>query len=121
MHKNAAKYSMMVLWLLIYFNRYLFIAPYEYESHNNKEINSVIEWVIQTVIGEGNDIDEDGDLQTDCNSVKEVGNNFYQEFSQNLDLLCLYSKNMEKTAFSNSENIPLNNFYTQIDHPPQVI
>jgi len=120
MQKIVVKYSIIFLLLTVYFNRGLFITPYEIENHGNKEINSIIEWVIELVTGEGNDIDEDGDLQSDCNSVKIVNFNFYQEFAQYFDLLNLYLISIEKHTFPNKENFYLKNFCTQIDHPPQV-
>ena len=104
---------------MIYINRGLFITPYEAENNGNKETNSVIEWLMQLVTGESNDIDEDGDSQSDCNSVKVVSYNYFQEFSQYSDLLRLYSKKLEKIIFPSKENIPQKNIYTQIDHPPQ--
>ena len=120
MQKTVVKYSIIFFLLLVYINRGFFIVPYEAENQSNKEVNSVIEWITQLVTGESNDIDEDGDLQSDCNSVKIVSANFYQEFSQYLDLLNLYPKNIEKNTFPYKENFYLKDFYTQIDHPPQV-
>ena len=119
--QNTVKYSIIFLLLVIYINRGVFITPYEIENHGNKEVNSIIEWVTQLVTGEDNGIDEDGDLQTDCNSVKVLCYSYYQEFAQYFDLLSLYSKSLEKTAFPNNENILQTGFYTQIDHPPQII
>jgi len=121
MQKAIVKHSTILLLLLIYINRGIFIAPYEAENNGNKEINSVIEWVTQLVTGESNDIDEDGDLHSDCNSVKTVSFNYYQEFAQHLELLKLHSAIIEKLAFSNKDNIFQKGFYTQIDHPPQTI
>ena len=119
MQKIVVKYSIIFLFLLVYINRGIFITSYEFENHGNKEINSLIEWITQLITGESNDIDEDGDLQSDCNSVKIVGFNYYQEFTQSLDFLSLYSKT-KKITFPKKENIPLNNLYSQIDHPPQI-
>jgi hypothetical protein len=120
MQRPVLKYSITFLLLLIYINRGLFITPYEIENTGNKEVNSVMEWVIQLVTGESNDIDEDGDLQSDCNSVKIVSHDFYQKFAQSLELLSLHEKNIEKIRFQTKENFYRNDFYTQIDHPPQV-
>jgi hypothetical protein len=107
--------------LLVYINRGFFVFSYEIENHGNKETNSVIEWVKQLITGESNNIDEDGDLQTDCNSVKIVNILFYQEFAQSLDFLNFPSKSMEKISFPTEENIYLKDIYTQIDHPPQFV
>jgi len=106
---------------MVYINRGFFITPCEIENNGNKETNSVMEWVNQLVTGESNDIDEDGDLQSDCSSVKVVSSIFYQEFAQHLDLLNMHSKSVEKFAFPREENLYLKDIYTQIDHPPQVI
>jgi len=119
--KTVVKYSIIFLFLLVYINRGLFITPYEFENQCNEEINSVIEWAIQLVTGVSNNIDEDGDSQSDCNSIKIISYNFYHEFTQHLELLSLYSKSMEKMVFPKKESIPQKSFYTQIDHPPQKI
>jgi hypothetical protein len=110
---------MVFLLLLVYINRGIFIVPYEVENRGNKEINSVVEWVIQLVTGEENDIDEDGDLPSDCNSVKTVSHDFYQQIAQELEPQHLHSKNIAKLAFPNKEDIPQQGFYGQIDHPPE--
>ena len=117
---KLAKYSIIVFMLLVYINRGFFISSYETENYGNKEVNSIFEWITQLITGECNDIDEDGDLQSDCNSVKIVNTTFYQEFAQYLGFMNLYSKNCEVQIFPNKENLYLKDFYTQIDHPPQV-
>ena len=119
MQKAVVKYSVIFFLLLVYINRGVFIAPYDFENHGNKETNSLIEWIMQLVTGESNDIDEDGDSQTDCNSVKTISCFYYQEFANCLDLLKSYSKKIEKNTFPNEGNIPQKDFFFQIDHPPQ--
>jgi len=121
MQKTIVRYSITFFFLLVYLNRGIFIAPNEIENNGNEELNSVIEWITQIVTGESNDIDEDGDMQSDCNSVNTITYVFYQEFSNNLDLLNSYSTNLEKISFPNEENIPQKDFYTQIDHPPETV
>ena len=121
MQKKFVKYSVMFLFLLVYINRGIFITPSEIENHSNKETNSVIEWITQLVTRKSNDIDEDGNSQTDCNSVKTITYFYYQELARYLDLLSSCSKETEKTTFPNEENIPQKEFYFQIDHPPQWI
>jgi hypothetical protein len=118
MQKTVVKYSIISFLLLVYINRGLFITPYEIENHGNNELNSVIEWITQLVTGESNDIDEDGDLQTDCNSVT-VNTGFCEDFAQHIDLLNLHSKYIGIIAYPKNENLYLKDFYTQIDHPPQ--
>ena len=110
-----------MLWLLVYINRGMFIAPYEVENYDNKELNSVAEWMSQLITGESNDIDEDGDGQTDCNSVKTVQHDFSQQMAKYFDLANLDCKNIEKSTFPSKDNFPSNDFYAKIDHPPQVI
>jgi len=121
MQKTVVKYSIIFLFLLVYINRGIFITPYEIENNGNKEVNSLIELLTQLIIGDSNDIDEDGDLQNDCNSVQTVSFNFYQEFAHYLDLLSSYSTNLGKIAFPNELNFLQKDFITQIDHPPQKI
>jgi hypothetical protein len=115
MQKTVAKYSIIFFLLFVYINRGFFIAPFEVENHGNSEVNSVIEWIAQLVTGESNDIDEDGDMQSDCSSVKI----FCEDFAQYIDLLNLHPKCVEKIACPHNENFYLKDFYTQIDHPPQ--
>ena len=121
MQNTVVKYSITFLFLLVYINRGIFITPYEFENHGNNEVNSLIELLTQLITGESNDIDEDGDLQNDCNSVQTVSFNFYQEFAHCLNLLSSHSANLEKIAFSNEVNFLQKDFITQIDHPPQKI
>jgi len=121
MQKTVVKYSIILFLLITYINRGIFITPYEIENHGNKELNSVIEWITQLVTGESNDIDEDGDLQSDCNSVNIVSFEYYKEIAQYLDLLGLYSKDLGKILFPDKDKLLLTDFYTQIDHPPQKI
>ena len=121
MRKTAVKYSILIFMLLIYINRGFFLVPFEIENHDNKEINSVIEWITHLVTGESNDMDEDGDLQSDCNSVKTVSISHYQEFTQYHELLNIPSAITGKHTFPDEENIRQRDFYFQIDHPPQMI
>jgi len=119
MQNTVVKYSIILFLLLTYINRGIFITPYEIENQGNKEINSIIELITQLVTGESNDIDEDGDLQSDCNSVNVATFYYYQEIAQYLDLLSLYSKDLGKILFSDKDKFLLTDFYSQIDHPPQ--
>jgi len=118
MQKPIVRHLMTIFLLLIYINRGFFISSaYEMESPNG-EINSVAELLIELITGESNDIDEDGDMQTDCNSV--TPHDFSQQFAQSIELANLFSKNINKFRFSNNENLPGNNYYGQIDQPPEV-
>ena len=112
---------MIAFLLLGYINRGLFITPYEIENHGSKETNSVIEWITQLITGESNDIDEDGDLPTDCNSAKIVQHDFLQQMAKYFELAILYSQDIEKIAFPRKEDFLLYDFHSKIDHPPQMI
>ena len=117
--KIVVKNLGIILCVLIYINRALFIsATYEVDNHENGETNSIVEWIIELVTGEGNDIDEDGDTNSNnaCSNIAQ--HDFSREFAQ-LELMNLFSKNVEKLVFSRNENVPLNSFLDQIDHPPE--
>jgi len=116
MYNTAVKYAIIFFFLLAYINRGIFITPYEMENQGGREINSVIEWIQQLATGESNDVDEDGDLQTDCNSTY----NFVHDFQQQLTLINLFSKEIKKNRFPDKENFFLNDFRSQLDKPPEV-
>jgi hypothetical protein len=121
MQKAVVKYSMIILLLMIYINRGLFVAAaYETESQDGREVNSVIEWVIQLITGEDNGIDEDGDNHSNCNFVQIVQPDFSQQISQNFELANLHFRNIE-FIFPRKEDILQNDFYSQIDQPPEII
>ena len=117
MQNAVVKYSIIFLLLLLYLNRGVFVVPYEVENHSNKEINSVVEWVLQLVTEESNDIDEDGDLQTDCSFTPVFIHEFPPQFTQ----LNLFPKEVKKTVFPYKDNFFLNDFYSQIEKPPETI
>ena len=121
MQKTAVKYSITFLFLLVYINRAVFVTPYEIENHENKEINSVIEWVVEVITGEGNDIDEDGDMHTDCSCVGGTHHDFSQQLAQRIELANLFSKNIKQSIIPNKENLPVENFFSKIEQPPEVI
>jgi len=121
MQKTVVKYLMVILLLLVYINRGLFVSPYEIENQGGKEINSVIELLVAVITGEENNIDEDGDLQTHCNSVSIVHHDFIQQFAQSLELANLFSKDIAKNRFPNKENFLTQDFCSQIDQPPEIV
>ena len=116
MQKTVVKYSIIFLLLLVYINRGLFIVPYEAVNQSNKEVNSVIEWITQLVTGESNGIDEDGDMQTDFSFTHIILHDFSLQFVQ----MAVFSKDIKKIEHPYKENFLSNDFYPQIDHPPQV-
>jgi hypothetical protein len=109
-----------IFLLLMYINRGFFIFGATEVENANGEINSVLEYIMALVTGESNDIDEDGDMQTDCQGSGIAHFDFSQQLAQNIELTNLFSKNIEKSGFSNEENLPANNYYRQIDQPPEV-
>ena len=102
----------------MYTNRAFFVsAAYEMESRRGGEINSVVEWLIQWATGQSNDIDEDGDIQTNGGFAKI----FQHDFPQQRIQINLFSKDIQKIGFPNREDLFLNDFCDQIDQPPEVI
>jgi len=120
MLKLVVKNLIITFLLIVYINRGLFITAYEVENKGNKETNSVVEWVIELVTGTENGIDEDGDMQTDCNNVQVIQYDFSQNLAQIIELANLVSTDIKKTAFPTKENVPVKSFYSQIEHPPEV-
>jgi len=116
MQKAVVKYSIIFLLLTVYINRGLFVTPFEIEFQGSNEINSIIELVLELVTGESNDMDEDGDEQTDC-SFTQV---FIHDFPQHLVQRNIYSNVIKKIGFPDKESFLLNDFCSRIDHPPQV-
>jgi len=106
--------------ILIYINRGVFITPYEIENNDNKEINSVIEWIIQFITGEDNGIDEDGDLQSDCNSVTVIQHDFSQQLAQSIMLASLFHKELNSISIVKTEELPNDVYHRQIDQPPEL-
>ena len=117
MQKKFVKYSIIFFLLLVYVNRGFFIVPYEIESKDNKEINSVIEWVLELVTGVSNDIDEDGDMQTDCSFTHIILYDFPLQFVQ----IDVSSKDITKIGIPYKENFYLKDFFDEIDYPPEMI
>jgi hypothetical protein len=119
MHKPARSFFTIVL-LLIYINRGFFISgALEMESKDG-EINSVVEYLVELITGESNNIDEDGDNQTDCNSVKIVQHNFSQQLAQSIELMNLFSNNIQKFTIPNKEELPNTDFCCAIEQPPEI-
>jgi len=115
MQNTVVKYSIIFLLLLTYINRGLFVFAYEIENQGRGEINSVVEWIQQLVTGKSNDLDEDGDAQTDWNFAQIS----LYDFPLQLTKLNLFSKEIKKIGLPYKEKFLLNDFYSQIDHPPR--
>jgi len=109
-----------IVLLLLYINRGFFITGTNETKNPDGEINSVLEYLVELVTGESNNIDEDGDSQTDCNSSKIVHHDFSQQLAQSIDLLNFFSERVNKYVIPNKENIPPLNFFDKIDKPPEV-
>jgi hypothetical protein len=120
MQKPLVRNIITIFLLLMYINRGFFISgAYEMESPNG-EVNSVLELVVELITGESNDIDEDGDSQTDCTGSGIVHHDFSQQLAQSAEFMSLFSKNIKKIGFSNEESLFGNNFHNKIDQPPEV-
>ncbi|MCL2738596.1 MAG: hypothetical protein FWE30_04025 [Bacteroidales bacterium] len=118
MQKPFAKYIIVISLLLIYLNRGLLVCPYEMENQGEAEINSVIEWVSEWITGESNDMDEDGDSQTDLSLARTIQHDFLQQVTH-LEYANLLSNNVEKNRFSYKENLLMQDFCFPIDYPPE--
>jgi len=116
MQNTAVKYSIIFIFLLVYINRGIFVAPYETKNQGEGEINSVIEWIQQLATGKSNDIDEDGDSQTDWNFTQIS----LYDFPQHIIQSNLFSKEIKKNGFPHTENFHSNDYYSQIEQPPEV-
>ncbi|MCL2597124.1 MAG: hypothetical protein FWD66_05595 [Paludibacter sp.] len=121
MRKTVVKYLVIFIFLLVFINRGVFVTPYEIENTDNKEINSIIELVIQFVTGGSNNIDEDGNNQTDCNSVRIVHYDFFQQLTQSFEFANLFPKEIKINTFPNKLNFTIQGFRNQIDHPPKIV
>ena len=115
MQNRVLKYSIIFFLLLVYINRGLFVFAYEIENQGSGEINSVVEWLQQLVTGKSNDIDEDGDAQADWNFTQIS----LYDFPLQPTKLNLFSIEIKKIELPYKENFLLNDFYSQIDHPPK--
>jgi len=120
MKNNIIRNLSILFLLLMYINRGFFISSATEMENANGEINSVVEFLVELATGESNAIDEDGDSQTDCNSVKIV-HDFSQQLTQSIDLLNSFSEKNVKFIIPNKENIPSLNFFDKIDKPPEVM
>ena len=119
MQKPVVRNFLTIFLLLMYINRGFFISSADEMNNQNGEINSVAEFLVELITGEANDIDEDGDSQTDCNSVKTVHHDFSQQLAQSIDLMNLFSKYIKKSGFSSDENLPVKEYYCRIEQPPE--
>ena len=113
---NKSNILILIFFLLIYINRCFFISPLEVENQQNNELNSVIEWALEYIVGKSNNIDEDGDVPTNCSYTKHFPFDFMQQLLQ----INLFSKEIKKIKIPYTD-FALNNFYKQIDQPPELI
>ena len=120
MQRQVVKHIMIAFLVVIYINRGLFISTaFEVDNQGIGEINSVAELILQLITDKENGIDEDGNMQSDCNSVKIIQYDFSEQINKNFELANLTSKNINK-LIPYKENFLSNDFCTQIDHPPEV-
>jgi len=121
MKNSVVRNFVTTILLLLYINRGFFITGTNETKNPDGEINSVLEYLVELVTGESNNIDEDGDSQTDCNSAKIVHHDFSQQLAQSIDLLSFYFEKTVKYVIPNKENIPPLNFFNKIDKPPEMV
>ena len=121
MQKKVVKYFLIVFLSIIYINRGLFVSPsLEMYCQGRGEINSVFELLLQLSAGICNDIDEDGEMQSDFNSVNINPIDFSQPVSQHQEQDYLFSNLLCKFALPADETIPFNHFSNPIDPPPKL-
>jgi hypothetical protein len=120
MYKLAVRQFLTITLLLLYLNRGLFISGATEMETPGGEINTVAEMLVALITGESNDIDEDGDNQTDCNHVKIVQHDFSQQLAQSIELMNLFSNNIIKHQIPDKEALPIKDFYCRIERPPEV-
>jgi len=117
MQKAVVKSFIITFLLLIYINRGLFVFANEIENQGGGELNSVIEWALELATGKSNDIDEDGDMQTDY-SFASI---FHHDFPQQLIQINLFPKDIKKIEFPYKETSLPNDFCSRIDYPPEIV
>ncbi|MDR0206457.1 MAG: hypothetical protein LBI45_04275 [Bacteroidales bacterium] len=120
MKNPAVRNLASIILLLLYINRGFFITGTNETKNPDGEINSVLEYIVELITGESNDIDEDGDSQTDCNSVKIVHHELSQQLAKSIDLLNFSLEKNIKYVIPDKENIPSLSFFDKIDKPPEV-
>ena len=106
--------------LLIFINRGLLVSSaYEIDSQGGGEVNTLIELVALLVTGECNDVDEDGDEQSVFHLAKVAQFDFNYQYMQNLLTGRVYVKNILKFEIPGKEDVPKENFCSQIEYPPE--
>jgi hypothetical protein len=120
MKNPTVRLLITIFLLLMYINRGFFISDADEMNNPDGEINTVIEYVVQLITGEGNDIDEDGDMQTCCSFVKVAQHDFLQQLAKTIELVNLFPQELNKNVLLMNEELPQNVFYCQIDQPPEV-
>jgi len=124
MTKNYLKVVLIVFLMLSFINRSLFVGMSEADfvcpSHAlemKKEINSVLELILElTGCGE-NDIDEDGDSQENYTTFQFAQQLVYQDFAHILNNF--FPKDIKKTVCVFSYIMYPQPFRGRIDHPPE--
>ena len=120
MRNTTVKLLITLIFLLIYINRGFFVSSAIEMEKNDNEINSVVEWLMVMVTGKNNNFDEDGDTQTDHNFVLIVQHDFTQQFAKILELANEFSINKNIYRIPNKEALPVNEFFSRIEQPPEV-
>jgi hypothetical protein len=123
MFTQGLKYLTIVLLMLSYLNRGLFVATPEAETFNTLgrgEINSVVEFLQKIITGYENDIDEDGDCPETYHFAKIIQPLIDQSLIQSL-ILKHPPLSTRTTLFPLSETILPSPIYGVVDHPPETI
>ena len=117
------KYLMMVILLMTYINRGLFVAMPGIEmscAHpaTSNEVNSLLEIIIDWAGGH-NELDEDGDLSESYNTAQSVQPLIDQ--SQTYIRLTCPCTSTHKIFYIFDEAMPSSDTYGTIDHPPELL
>jgi hypothetical protein len=97
------------------------VASVESDFCSAGEINTALEWLFETLTGQSNNTDEDGDAHDACNSHKTLNIFSAQQLLQSLEMCNLQAVSSIKLLFPKSESIPDWRLAFRIDHPPKLV
>ena len=119
MWNKVLQYVAICLIMIVYINRGLFVSPAEI-NNNTQEINSAVEFLIEMITGQSNNMDEDGNSQETCNMAKIIQPVIAQQFAQSMEQFNNLPQNTVKILFPDTQNILDLLYLGKIDHPPQI-
>ena len=119
MHSDWFKYLVTVSFLVIYFNRGLFVAMpgIEFSNPSGNEINSLLEVIINWA-GGTNEIDEDGDSPEQYNAAHSMQPLINPTPMYTICLACPQFRGNNLFYPIDEAIYPLH-IYGTIDHPPE--